>query len=263
MKSNRIIWGLVSLVVLTTIAVSFGTMSSYSQKDTAKPSPTAQPNIQIEDIKKDFPSIEYANDRVIDEARKLKSQKYDKYPDLDRDITEDNTVVSTAHWFDNIKSPLPISESEIVVLGKVATTEAYLSQNKRSVYSEVKIEIEKVFKNSCNDKLEDEKYLRAEREGGIVVFPSGKKIWLLVSGQRMPKVGSRYLFFLTHEFPSFGYRKQDLFLLTGYELKDGRVFPLDNPYGGTSPITTFYKGKDESVLLNDLQKLIENPIPPK
>lgn len=36
MKSNRIIWGIVSLVVLTTIAISFGTMSSHSQQDTSK-----------------------------------------------------------------------------------------------------------------------------------------------------------------------------------------------------------------------------------
>lgn len=36
MKRNRIIWGIVSLVVLTTIAISFGTMRSHSQQDTSK-----------------------------------------------------------------------------------------------------------------------------------------------------------------------------------------------------------------------------------
>ena len=253
---------MVSLVVLTTIAVSLGAMRGYSQKDTVKPSPSVQPKSQEEDDKKDFPSVDYANERIIDEARKLKSQKYDKYPVLDRDLIEDDTVVSYLDWW-NSNELLPVSESEIVVLGKVVTNEAHLSANKYSVYSEIKIEVEKVFKNSCKDELEDGKYLRAERDGGIVVFPSGKKIWLFVAGQRMPKIGSRYVFFLTHKFPSFGYRKQELFLLTAYELKEGRVFPLDAPYGDTAQITTFYKGKEESVLLNDLQKTLDNPAAPK
>jgi len=84
MKGNRIIWGFVSLVVLTTIAVSFGTM-----KDILKASPTAQPKNQEEDIKKDFPTVEYENQRLIDEARKIKTQKYGRHQVLFPDITRD------------------------------------------------------------------------------------------------------------------------------------------------------------------------------
>ncbi|MBA3634268.1 MAG: hypothetical protein H0W58_15870 [Acidobacteria bacterium] len=75
----------------------------------------------------------------------------------------------------------------------------------------------------------------------------------------MPKVGSKYVFFLTHKFPLYGYQEQDLYLLTGYELKNGKVFPLDNPGGGTHPVATFYKGKEESILLDDLQNALEKP----
>lgn len=70
----------------------------------------------------------------------------------------------------------------------------------------------------------------------------------------MPKVGSKYLFFLTHEFAFYGYREKELFLLTAYELREGRVYPLDSPDGGSHPVTTFYKGKEESVLISDLIK---------
>jgi hypothetical protein len=70
----------------------------------------------------------------------------------------------------------------------------------------------------------------------------------------MPKVGSKYLFFLTHDFPWFGHLKDDLYLLTAYELRDGRVFPLDNPGGGTHPISTVYREKAETILFNDLEK---------
>jgi hypothetical protein len=152
---------------------------------------------------------------------------------------------------------LPIEESQIIVIAKVVDAQAHLSSQKKSVYSEFKIEVEKVYKNSTQQKIEDGKYIRAERDGGIVRYPSGIKVWSIVSGQRMPKVGSRYVFFLTHGFTSHAYQKQDSYLLTGYELKDGRVLPLDNPGGGTHPIEKFYRGKEESILLNDLEKAIK------
>lgn len=248
MKSNRIIWGLVSLVVLVTIAISLGTMTSHSQKDTSKE--------QENEGYKDFPSVEYSSERIVDEVRKVKSQKYNKYKILDPNISKDNKEVSFVDWL-TASSPLPTAESQIIVLGKVVTAQAHLSENKNSVYSEFKIEIEKILKNSSKSELEIGKCINAEREGGIVRFPSGKETWYLVSGQHMPKVGSRYIFFLTPDFPSYGL-KQDLFLMTGYELRNGKVFPLDSPDGGTHPIATFYKGKEESVLLNDLQNALEN-----
>jgi hypothetical protein len=73
----------------------------------------------------------------------------------------------------------------------------------------------------------------------------------------MPTVNSRYLFFLTHQFPIFGYQEKELFLLTGYKLKDGKIFPLDTPDGGTHPVATFYKGKEESILISDLKDALK------
>jgi hypothetical protein len=64
---------------------------------------------------------------------------------------------------------------------------------------------------------------------------------------------------MTKDFPLFGYQKNDFYLLTAYQLKEGRVIPLDAPSGGTHSIATVYKGKDESFLLSELQKIIDSP----
>ncbi len=211
----------------------------------------------ISDIKKNFPRVGYSNDQVTDEVRAIRSEKYDKYKTLEPNIIEDNKEVLFADWL-TTNSPLPIEESQIIVLGKVINANAYLSNNKNSVYSDFEIEIKKIFKESDLKQVQNGTVIHAEREGGIVRYPSGKETWYSVSGQRMPKVGSEYLFFLTHNFPLYGYQKKDLFLLTAYELSDGLVFPLDSPNGGTHPIATFYKEKKESILLSDLQNALKN-----
>lgn len=213
-----------------------------------------QKHLQESKIKDAFPNVEYVN-QFVDEARKAKSKKYNNSKVIESEILEDTTTVSFVKWLPTT-SPLPVKESEVVIRGKVTAAQAHLSEDKRSVYSEFNIEIEKVFKNSSLIKYENGNHIKAEREGGIVLFPSGKAVWYSISGQRMPQIESKYIFFLTHEFPGFGYKKQDLFLLTGYEIKNGQIFPLDSPNGGTHPVATFYKEKEESVFLSDLLKAI-------
>lgn len=47
----------------------------------------------------------------------------------------------------------------------------------------------------------------------------------------MPIVGKKYVFFLTHKFPLYGKQNPDLYILTGYELTNGIVSPLDAANG--------------------------------
>ena len=63
----------------------------------------------------------------------------------------------------------------------------------------------------------------------------------------MPQVGSRYVLFLTHDFETKGDAGKDFYLLTGYLIKDGRVFPLDDTASGR-----VYNDVTESSFLNDL-----------
>ena len=58
-------------------------------------------------------------------------------------------------------------------------------------------------------------------------------------------MGARYILFLTG-----GEDCPELSILMGYELKAGKVFPLDKT-GATHPISA-YKGRDEAGLIEDL-----------
>ena len=206
------------------------------------------------DVPEGAPAVNYFNQEPEDEKRKAKSEKYNKAPDIlpsDTDILMDGEGVWGLHWEQGLTA-LPVDKSEVVILGKVVDAKAFLSGNKNHVYSEFKIEIENVFKNSSKHELEDGKYLRAERSGGIVRYPSGHTYGFWVMSQRMPRVDRIYVFFLTSDFPDSGHHQKDLYLLTGYELRNGKVFPLDNP-DDRHPIVSTYQGKDESILLNDLR----------
>ena len=61
----------------------------------------------------------------------------------------------------------------------------------------------------------------------------------------MPRVGAKYVLFLKGENEDVG-----LTILAGYELRGGKIFPLDQTLP-THPMTR-YKLQDEATLLNDL-----------
>jgi hypothetical protein len=139
------------------------------------------------------------------------------------------------------------------VVGTVAEAAAIVSEDGGSVYSEFKIDVTKVIKNS--GKYFSASGLSVQRPGGIVEYPSGIRTWFRISGQQMPILGKRYLFFITNDFPMSGPSSRDLFLITAYELSKGKVYPLDSPNGGTRPIATSYAS--ESILLDNLQKALK------
>lgn len=253
---KNILPSIISVIILGLpfIMMLQGQTSKENPSQKANPNPSKQ---FVNDIKKDFPSVEYVSERITDEARKVKSEKYNQNSRvLFPDISEDTESNSFLHWEEGLAA-LPVKESDIVTVGKVVDAKAHLSNNKQIVYSEFKIEIENVFKNSNEQKFEDGKCIRAEREGGIVRYPSGFEFWHRVVGQQMPKINGRYLFFLTNDFPIYGHYKDDFYILTAYELKEGRILPLDNP-SDSHPIVSIYKGKSESILLNDLQNVLKN-----
>ena len=258
MKKNGVSWGIASLCLLTTLGVLVASYDGIGQQVTPTQSTSAK-RLPVKGQKKNFPAVEYPSDQLIpDEARRTKSKKYDKYIVLNPNIVEDSEEISFGHWLKSTNA-LPIIDSDFVAVGTLIDAKAFLSEKKTSVYSEFKIEIEKVFKGS-DALIENKKFVRAEREGGIVLFPQGVKTWYHVSGQGMPSVGGRYLFFLTHDFPQYGRQSKDLFLLTAYFLQEGKVQPLDSADGGTHPTATHYLDASEAKLLSDVEGVVKNRI---
>lgn len=254
---NRRYSPIITIFSIVTIVVSLTIVQGQTSKETSNSqSIDKKQEDYLSKLRDTYFVVEYSNQSFLESDKKLKGQKYDKdniiYPEITKDVRE----YSYLDWEVDLPA-LPIDRSQVIAIGRLVDAQAHLSSQRKSVYSEFKIEVEKVYKNSNKDKFENGKYVVAERDGGVVRFPSGYKAWYSVSGQQMPKVGSRYLFFLTHDFPRFGHQKRDLFLLTAYELRNGYVFPLDNPGGGEHPISKVYRNKAESILFNDLEKALK------
>jgi hypothetical protein len=159
------------------------------------------------------------------------------------------------HWWWSLPA-LPTRLSEAIVVGEVVNARAYLSSDKTGVYSEFTVRIDEALKNESSVQLVVGSEVAAERRGGVVRFPSGRLQGYSTLQQGMPIVGSKYLFFL-----KFNRNGEDFSILTGYELKGGRVLPLDG-YGskGEQVIPSFaaFEGMDETAFLKAVCDAIYN-----
>jgi hypothetical protein len=120
------------------------------------------------------------------------------------------------------RDPLPFDNSDAVVVGTVKTGQAYLSNDKRRLYSEFKVELQDVIKMPTGPYLMAGDSIAVQREGGKVRLPSGKVLVRAATANSMPQIGKRYLLFLKYNSDT-----QDYALVTGYQLGGGQVYRLD------------------------------------
>ncbi len=121
-----------------------------------------------------------------------------------------------------VEPAFPVSKSDTVVIGEVKDAAAYLSQDKTGVYSEFSVRVESILKNTSLLQLASNSTITTERGGGRVRLPSGREILRGAHGKPMPQVGRRYVFFLVSNAET-----QSFTIVTAYELRNGRVYPLD------------------------------------
>lgn len=253
-RTLLLLLGMLAIAIATSIATMQG---KYGEgKD--------QKKYSNEEFNKQFPMTDYLSSEPSDQnARAVRQSKSKKYNDaqlpLNPSASADTVISSTLHWTSGLTA-LPVAQSQAVVVGQVVDAQAYLSEDKTAIYSEFSIRITEVLKNDSSNQLIPECTLAVEREGGRVRFPSGHTALSFTNGQGMPHVGAQYVFFLTHSFPLQGLQEKDFYLLTGYELRAGRVFPLDNPDGGTHPLAITYKDASAQTLLSDLRSAINKSI---
>jgi hypothetical protein len=181
-------------------------------------------------------------------AREDKGRKYNSkhMPQLSDDTYQ---IFSTTDW--DVRLPaLPVERSAAVVIGTVRSAHAYITPDKTGIYSEFKVAVDTVIKNDAKNMVNADATITVERNGGRARMPSGRIVISWVSHQNMPRVGGRYLLFLTHDFQTPNDTGKDFYILTGYELRDGQVGLLDDTQPG-HPITR-YNGATETTLLSDL-----------
>lgn len=203
-----------------------------------------------------FPTLDYQSQKPenLSEKQKNKRKKYNsRYAPV---ISEASDKIFLASDWDLRLPALPVARSAAVIIGDITDAQAQLSDDQTKIYSEFVVQINEVLKNDARAPLGVGRSVIVERSGGRVRFPSGKIVVSLTNHQDLPRIGKRYVLFLNHDSPNGG-DSEDLTILTGYELRNGKVFPLDKP-GLGHPILA-YTGTSEISLLNDLAIALANP----
>lgn len=158
-------------------------------------------------------------------------------------------------WEFGLESSLPVAQSNAIVVGEVVAIRAFLSEDKTNVYSEFVMQVEEVIKNDETEPVAIGEQVIAERLGGRIRFPQGEIATYIVSGQFMPEEGQKYVFFLGYNRKESGPRKpheMKRHLLTGYELSEGRVLPLDTAAG----MFKQHEGKDATAFLGEIKQQV-------
>lgn len=114
--------------------------------------------------------------------------------------------------------------------------------------------IKEVLKTTGSDPVLPGGNISVEREGARIRYPSGHIRWVRFAHEGMPTIGGRYVLFLRRTGQESIYT-----ILTGYELRAGRVFPLDGVAAFEErklPQFATYEGVEETVFLKSVRGLV-------
>jgi hypothetical protein len=181
--------------------------------------------------------------------RLTRNSRYDKRHTTAMDVAPPDTAGQSiiSEWYLYVPA-LPTAESDAVVLGKVVDEKGYLSNDRTGAYSEFTILVKKIFKDGRRS-LTTGGSLVAEREGANVKLPDVRIIPYQIAYQGMPQIDKDYVLFLKYNEQGDDYQ-----VLTGYELRKGYVFPLDE-----ADHFNAFKKSNEETFLNAVRDAVVHP----
>lgn len=261
MKGSRL--GLLAFLILAAVVVT--AVASLRSQEGKNPTPGRQME-ESAHLRK-LPVVDYESPEPADleqrAKRRAKSKTYNSKAVWRRDRTLNVDLAAIRNEWDlGLESNLPASQSSAVVVGRVVEAAAHLSEDRSTVYSEFMVRVEEVLKNDGAEPVTSGVEVITERLGGRVRVPSGRVGSFYVSGQGVPEAGKRYLFFLGYNWREAANMEvgdtseRSRHILTGYELRGGKVFPLD--VSGAKNFTE-HGGKDEAAFLDEVRRLVGGP----
>jgi hypothetical protein len=263
----RLNWKVITSLIVTGfwVAVLFAVegQPQSAQSSQTKQKPSRGETIEEADVSQ-FPIVDVVAEKGLagkERAKwEAKGKKYNSsYAPTLNEFS--NQVFSFIDWERGLPA-FPFHKSSSVIIGEITRAEAHLSSDETKIYSEFTVLVDVVLKDDELVALRPQSKITVERPGGRVRFPSGKIVVAAVSNQDLPRVGRRYVLFLTHDFIMGGRYDETFFILTGYELRNSKVFPLDKLTSG-HPINV-YKGSDEEAFLKALTSALSNAfLPPQ
>lgn len=207
----------------------------------------------------DTPVVDASAPAPKDEKQRTKRQARNKHYDGSGLVIEPKAaggdIVRRSESFRKM-SALPAGQSDAVVIGRVTDAQSYLSEDKSGVYTEITVRVDDILKH--DGSLTPGTPLVAQRVGGRVRFTSGVVQRYRIDHQGMPRAGRRYVLFLKKMGDEEVYT-----ILTGYELRGGRVHPVDGVVqsgeGSELPQFVPYKDADEVNFLAAVRDAITKP----
>lgn len=201
------------------------------------------------------PIVDYDAPKSTDDERIAKNARYDGRGGFSAIASTFKSPESTI--FPHGMLDLPIAESDLIVEGDVTDSAAYLSNDKGSVYSEFTVRITDVLKINDGIKVGKNDAIITERYGARVRYSDGRITRFTVLGHGSPMKAKKYLLFLT-KGELGNYR-----ILTGYESRGNKVFPLDGPQLTRQPesasVFDKHSGKDYKRFKDEVEKAKNDP----
>ena len=203
-------------------------------------------------INERFPVVDYDDKQDLPDPEKnaKRKEKQKRYNDgdlvashVEPGVDEASLTLEPHFTF----PALPVAESEMVVVGTIGTAQALLSESKRNVFSEFTLTVEGILKSKIRGVTQGS-VLTIDRVGGHVKYPDGQTVLFRITGLNMPQVGGRYMLFLTST-----HNKEDISILTGYQLTPNGAIPLDE----LSQVADL-AGVTEVEILQRVRNLIQN-----
>lgn len=240
----------IAVVCAVTISAAF-TASRRQEQGAAVSAKQDKADKQLDKIADYTDSLDDKAENKI--KRIARNKRYDKQGNVIEPPPQagGGDIVERAPWMARLPA-LPVALSDAIIAGEVTDAQAYLSNDKSGVYTETTVKVDSIIKNNTSVPINSNESIETQRSGGKVRFPSGRIVRYRVHRQGIPKTGRRYVLFLKY------YPEGQLFtIVTGYELRSGRVLPLDG--AGDSPQATElsqfmrFKNMDETLFLRELQ----------
>jgi hypothetical protein len=201
-----------------------------------------------------LPVVEFeAGDLSTNAEAKTRAKKSKRYSGRHlKDSPTSELSIATSHWLVKLSS-IPVSISDVVLVGTVVRAKAFLAEDKGGVYSEFTIHVEEILKTNGHIQLALNDLFPVEREGGRVKFPSGRTRALIFEYQGTPLVGHRYLLFVRRSDD-----EHNNLIVTAYDVADGKVFPLDGRSlnGHLLPQFVPFEGVSSEQFLNQVRNAI-------
>jgi hypothetical protein len=203
---------------------SIGASSPFAQ--TSAPAPSASPQYSSGPVTDYSSAVPNSNDNLRFRSGERYNIPISSLPELGKHSETTLWDLPETHFK---KDPMPFQGSDAVVVGTLTSGQAYLSNDKRSIYSEFKLKVHEIVKTPGTVWWRDGDFIDIQRKGGAIRLRSGKVLVRGALADSMPQIGKRYLLFLKYDQNS-----RDFGIVTGYQLDGNEVYRLDDLSYGES-----------------------------